>query len=143
MPCLDLGALTAARYVDHRIPLAQGGTDDLANLQSICKTCHDRKTAGESSAGRRNNALAASPAVQSSAPARVAIAQPAPPQAPARPTPAGEQPRGWGGPIAGTRAPETDSVPKYLRAQVSGEGGVKPALVEYAAVPAGKSAVVD
>jgi 5-methylcytosine-specific restriction endonuclease McrA len=33
--------------VDHITPKAQGGTDDLSNLQSICDPCHAEKTARE------------------------------------------------------------------------------------------------
>lgn len=29
--------------VDHRIPKAQGGTDDLCNLQAVCKQCNRSK----------------------------------------------------------------------------------------------------
>ena len=34
-----------ATIVHHILPLAAGGTDDLDNLESMCKTCHDRHTA--------------------------------------------------------------------------------------------------
>lgn len=34
-----------ANEVDHKIPLSRGGTDSLENLESLCKRCHDRKTA--------------------------------------------------------------------------------------------------
>lgn len=44
-PCLKAGRITEAREVDHIKPKAQGGTDDLANLQSICSPCHSQKTA--------------------------------------------------------------------------------------------------
>jgi 5-methylcytosine-specific restriction protein A len=36
-----------ATEVDHIIPKSQGGTDELDNLQSLCKGCHSRKTAKE------------------------------------------------------------------------------------------------
>lgn len=39
--------------VDHRIPKAEGGTDDESNLEVICKRCHAEKTAAESKRGRR------------------------------------------------------------------------------------------
>lgn len=32
---------------DHIIPIAQGGTDDEDNLQTLCIECHAGKTAGE------------------------------------------------------------------------------------------------
>jgi len=32
-------------HVDHITPRAQGGTDDAANLQTLCAGCHSRKTA--------------------------------------------------------------------------------------------------
>jgi 5-methylcytosine-specific restriction endonuclease McrA len=43
--------VTIATEVDHRLPKSQGGTDDDANLQSICSPCHKTKTATEK-AGR-------------------------------------------------------------------------------------------
>lgn len=33
-----------ATHVDHRVSLARGGTNDASNLQSMCVTCHNRKT---------------------------------------------------------------------------------------------------
>lgn len=43
-PCKRKGRITAATQVDHRTPKAKGGTDDEANLDSICEPCHDAKT---------------------------------------------------------------------------------------------------
>ncbi len=34
----------AAREVDHILPREDGGTDDQENLQSLCKSCHSKKT---------------------------------------------------------------------------------------------------
>ncbi|MFW1676442.1 HNH endonuclease [Pontibacter sp. JAM-7] len=51
-PCLQSNRITAAVAVDHIIPKAQGGTDADTNLQAICKTCHDAKTADESRRSR-------------------------------------------------------------------------------------------
>lgn len=42
--CLADGRPTPATAVDHITPKAKGGTDDPANLQAICKPCHDAKT---------------------------------------------------------------------------------------------------
>ena len=39
--------VTPATEVDHIIPKAKGGTDDLDNLQAINKECHKRKTTKE------------------------------------------------------------------------------------------------
>jgi len=36
-----------AAHVDHRIPLEDGGTDDDANLQTLCVRCHGAKTREE------------------------------------------------------------------------------------------------
>ena len=36
---------TLANEVDHIVPKAQGGTDDMRNLQAINSDCHKRKTA--------------------------------------------------------------------------------------------------
>jgi 5-methylcytosine-specific restriction protein A len=38
--------------VDHRIPKAEGGTDDDGNLEVICAPCHAEKTAAEARRGR-------------------------------------------------------------------------------------------
>lgn len=51
-PCLELGATTTGNEVDHRIPKFEGGTDDESNLQTICPTCHQAKTAAESKRAR-------------------------------------------------------------------------------------------
>lgn len=45
--CQKRGRLTLAQEVDHIVPKSRGGTDDIENLQSICRTCHARKTALE------------------------------------------------------------------------------------------------
>ena len=47
--CLKNGEATLAQEVDHILPLSQGGTHDESNLQSLCKSCHSRKSAKEGS----------------------------------------------------------------------------------------------
>lgn len=42
--CKLEGYFTPATEVDHIVPLAKGGADDLGNLQSLCHDCHDAKT---------------------------------------------------------------------------------------------------
>jgi len=39
--------LTIANEVDHIVPKAKGGTDDMSNLQAINSVCHKAKTASE------------------------------------------------------------------------------------------------
>lgn len=52
-PCLRQGLVTAGcRTVDHIVGKAQGGGDERANLQTICKPCHDAKTAAEARLAR-------------------------------------------------------------------------------------------
>lgn len=51
-PCNHQGRVTRATAVDHILPKSQGGTDDQANLQSICHACHKIKTAYESQGDR-------------------------------------------------------------------------------------------
>jgi 5-methylcytosine-specific restriction enzyme A len=45
--CEERGWTVPATEVDHIRPLARGGTHDVENLQSLCKSCHSRKTARE------------------------------------------------------------------------------------------------
>ena len=45
--CLRLGFVTAGCDVDHIKSKAKGGTDDLENLQLLCKECHKKKTQEE------------------------------------------------------------------------------------------------
>ncbi|MGG1483500.1 HNH endonuclease signature motif containing protein [Peribacillus castrilensis] len=46
--CLSNGLLTGADMVDHIKPIKQGGALlDMSNLQSLCNSCHRRKTAKE------------------------------------------------------------------------------------------------
>lgn len=49
--CKAEGRLKPGTIVDHMKPKAEGGSDDLGNLQVICKPCHMMKTAGESARG--------------------------------------------------------------------------------------------
>lgn len=46
--CASRGRLTPASEVDHIQNKATGGTDELSNLQAICKPCHKLKTQKES-----------------------------------------------------------------------------------------------
>jgi 5-methylcytosine-specific restriction endonuclease McrA len=45
--CLAKSKVTPFDEVDHIKPKAQGGTDNLDNLQCICKPCHAVKTSAE------------------------------------------------------------------------------------------------
>jgi len=45
--CLKEDRVTEAYAVDHIVGKAQGGTDDMGNLQALCRECHGRKTARE------------------------------------------------------------------------------------------------
>ena len=46
--CRRGGTLVKATMVDHIIPIRQGGEKlDLTNLQSLCHSCHSRKTMKE------------------------------------------------------------------------------------------------
>jgi 5-methylcytosine-specific restriction protein A len=48
LECAELGRALPATEVDHRIPKAEGGTDDPLNLFAIHADCHKRKTQRES-----------------------------------------------------------------------------------------------
>ena len=43
--CRSCGA--AAHEIDHIIPVADGGGDNMANLQPLCRECHFKKTSSE------------------------------------------------------------------------------------------------
>lgn len=53
--CCKCGRTTMDLECDHIVNTAQGGTDDLNNLQSLCKPCHSDKSAAESKAGMVKN----------------------------------------------------------------------------------------
>jgi 5-methylcytosine-specific restriction protein A len=46
--CQAADRVTRAMIADHRIPKAEGGTDDRTNYQALCRPCHIVKTAQES-----------------------------------------------------------------------------------------------
>ena len=43
--CKAAGYIVAAHEVHHRVALRKGGTNDPRNLASLCKLCHQRRTA--------------------------------------------------------------------------------------------------
>lgn len=45
--CESLGITSAAVACDHVIPLSAGGADEWQNFQSLCRPCHDAKTASD------------------------------------------------------------------------------------------------
>jgi 5-methylcytosine-specific restriction protein A len=55
--CAAQGRTEAATDVDHIVARRNGGTDDWDNLQSMCHSCHSRKTAGERQPQRRGRAV--------------------------------------------------------------------------------------
>lgn len=59
--CSRAGLVVAAAEVDHIQPLAKGGTNDLDNLQPLCKSCHSKKTMRESVNGNGWRASGAEP----------------------------------------------------------------------------------
>ena len=46
--CQCCGLVTMELELDHIVNVAQGGTDDESNLQSLCSPCHLKKTISES-----------------------------------------------------------------------------------------------
>lgn len=50
--CLAGGKYRPAKSVDHIKPKFEGGDDHDENLQSLCKPCHDAKTASENRRAR-------------------------------------------------------------------------------------------
>lgn len=49
--CCKCGRVTMDLECDHVVNKAQGGTDDMGNLQSLCRECHDQKSIQESKQG--------------------------------------------------------------------------------------------
>ena len=46
--CEERGFVSPVEEVDHIVPIRQGGAEyDWNNLQSLCKSCHARKSAKE------------------------------------------------------------------------------------------------
>ena len=45
--CKREGRVKVGNQVDHIKPKARGGTDDEANLEVLCRDCHDEKTLKE------------------------------------------------------------------------------------------------
>lgn len=51
--CLKKGLTVEANVVDHITPVNQGGASlDMANLQSLCHSCHNRKSGREAHPSR-------------------------------------------------------------------------------------------
>jgi hypothetical protein len=61
--CRAQGRVEAATEVDHVVPLWEGGTNALANLQGLCHDCHGAKSAAEAAKrqGRGGSDLCQSP----------------------------------------------------------------------------------
>jgi 5-methylcytosine-specific restriction enzyme A len=51
--CEKHGRVTLATQRDHKIPLAEGGTDTPDNEQGLCDDCHSEKSLAEALRGRR------------------------------------------------------------------------------------------
>jgi 5-methylcytosine-specific restriction protein A len=49
--CKRNGRLSTYSAVDHKVPKAEGGTDDDSNLEVICNPCHAVKTEAERKRG--------------------------------------------------------------------------------------------
>ncbi len=50
--CFGAGRAVAATETDHILSKAKGGTDDMANLQPLCRECHQAKTQREAAEGQ-------------------------------------------------------------------------------------------
>jgi 5-methylcytosine-specific restriction enzyme A len=45
--CAKVGIVTPGVFIDHITPLWMGGRESASNRQTICKACHDAKSAEE------------------------------------------------------------------------------------------------
>ena len=52
------GHVIASTEVDHIAPLREGGTNEMDNLQGLCKSCHSRKTATQDGRWKRTANIA-------------------------------------------------------------------------------------
>ena len=110
--CVARGFTVLATQRDHIVSLAEGGTDDDSNVQPLCDDCHREKTLAEALRARGGQPLAGGGLASS--PRRL----PAPDWSACRPAaPGGDQ-------MSGAPQAETGPEANFLRAQVSGEGGV-------------------
>jgi 5-methylcytosine-specific restriction endonuclease McrA len=48
-------ALLGGMEIDHFVPRAEGGTDDMGNLRVLCSACNRRKAAREAARGRERS----------------------------------------------------------------------------------------
>lgn len=55
--CLRNGRHSVSFAIDHKIPRFEGGIDDDANLECICRECHKIKTAAESLRARKSKRI--------------------------------------------------------------------------------------
>jgi len=53
--CQAEGRVTASTVVDHIVPIADGGTNEHANLRAFCKPHHDARTMRDQVHPRRNH----------------------------------------------------------------------------------------
>lgn len=49
--CKRAGLATVGEEVDHVVPISEGGTDDLSNLELLCVRCHAAKSAEDARRG--------------------------------------------------------------------------------------------
>lgn len=49
--CQAVGRVTLAMERDHKVPLAEGGTDEPDNVQGLCADCHRAKSQAEAVRG--------------------------------------------------------------------------------------------
>jgi 5-methylcytosine-specific restriction protein A len=47
LPCLDSGIYIDSVVADHIVPRNRGGKDEEVNLQPLCISCHEKKSAKE------------------------------------------------------------------------------------------------
>jgi len=50
--CQRAGRVRLATQRDHKVPLAEGGSDDPGNVQGLCHDCHEAKSLAEALRGR-------------------------------------------------------------------------------------------